>query len=216
MADSFIFYKSFFEAGSALDPESRLAFYDAVAEYAINDVEPEITNPVAKAMFLMAKPQIDANEKRREDGAKGGRPRKKKPVVFENDEIEKPVVSENDEIEKPNVNVNANANVNVNEKKRGGFTPPTLEEVREYCKERGNQVDPETFVAYYESQNWKKSNGQKVVDWKGCVRTWEARDKAKPAREPPKKAYQTSDRQRTKDEWAALEAQLLNNGGRYA
>lgn len=57
-----------------------------------------------------------------------------------------------------------------------GFTPPTVEEVREYCQERGSGVDPEAFVDYYSSQGWKKANGQRVQDWKGCVRTWEKKD----------------------------------------
>lgn len=61
--------------------------------------------------------------------------------------------------------------------KRIRFTPPTLEQVRDYCNERGNRIDPQRFVDYYSSQNWKKSNGQKVVDWKACIRQWEQREK---------------------------------------
>ena len=53
------------------------------------------------------------------------------------------------------------------------FIPPTIEEVAAYCRERGNNVDPEKFIAHYGSQKWKKSNGQPVTDWKLCVITWE-------------------------------------------
>ena len=53
------------------------------------------------------------------------------------------------------------------------FVPPTVEEVRSYCKERGNQVDAERFIDYYSSQKWKKANGRPVADWKACVRQWE-------------------------------------------
>ena len=56
------------------------------------------------------------------------------------------------------------------------FTPPTLEEVKQYCQARKNHVDPERFVDYYASQKWKKANGQPVSDWKACVRTWEKPD----------------------------------------
>ena len=63
----------------------------------------------------------------------------------------------------------------VNNKHRG-FTPPTLDEVKAYCDERNSSVDPEAFVDYYSSQGWKKANGQRVQDWKGCVRTWEKKD----------------------------------------
>ncbi|MBR5301163.1 MAG: replisome organizer [Bacteroidales bacterium] len=57
------------------------------------------------------------------------------------------------------------------------LTPPTLEEVTAYCKERGNKVDPQRFIDYYQSQSWKKANGRPVTDWKACVRTWEQKDK---------------------------------------
>lgn len=57
--------------------------------------------------------------------------------------------------------------------KRKKESPPTIDEVKAYCLERGNNVDPERFVDYYGSQKWKKANGQPVADWKACVRTWE-------------------------------------------
>lgn len=58
--------------------------------------------------------------------------------------------------------------------KRKAFVPPTVEEVRAFCAERGNSVDAEQFVAHYESQGWKKSNGQRVINWQACVvSTWE-------------------------------------------
>ena len=40
-----------------------------------------------------------------------------------------------------------------------GRSRATVEEVREYCKVRGNSVDPERFVDYYQSQDWRKANG---------------------------------------------------------
>ena len=60
------------------------------------------------------------------------------------------------------------------------FTPPTLDEVRSYCLERGNSVDPERFVDFYESKGWMVGNS-KMRDWKAAVRGWEKRDGAKPA-----------------------------------
>lgn len=52
------------------------------------------------------------------------------------------------------------------------FTPPTLEEVRNYCIERNNGVDPERFVDYYTSNGWKVGKNA-MKDWKAAVRTWE-------------------------------------------
>lgn len=58
------------------------------------------------------------------------------------------------------------------------FVPPTIDEVANYCKERGNYVSPESFVNYYESKGWMIGKN-KMKDWKACVRTWEANDKKK-------------------------------------
>ena len=56
------------------------------------------------------------------------------------------------------------------------FTPPTLEEVREYCLERNNNVDPEQFFSYYQEGEWKDSKGNPVKNWKQKVITWEKND----------------------------------------
>jgi uncharacterized protein YdaU (DUF1376 family) len=56
------------------------------------------------------------------------------------------------------------------------FTPPSVKEVREYCQERSNGVDPQTFVDHYEANGWMRGK-TKVKDWKACVRTWEKNNK---------------------------------------
>ena len=66
--------------------------------------------------------------------------------------------------------------VEIETDKKKRFTPPSVEEVRAYCQERKNGVDPEAFVDYYSSQKWKKANGRPVEDWQACVRTWEKKD----------------------------------------
>ena len=56
------------------------------------------------------------------------------------------------------------------------FSPPTLEEVRAYCLERGNNVDPQRFVDYYTANGWKVGRNS-MKDWKAAVRNWERGDK---------------------------------------
>lgn len=53
---------------------------------------------------------------------------------------------------------------------------PTLEEVRGYCSERSNKVDPQKWMDYYAARGWKYKAGQPMVDWKAAVRTWEKND----------------------------------------
>lgn len=79
MTDSFVFYRSFAEALDELEPEQYQSAARAIMRYALDGKEPEELTGGAKITFIMAKPIIDANAQRRENGAKGGRP--KKPTV---------------------------------------------------------------------------------------------------------------------------------------
>jgi len=55
------------------------------------------------------------------------------------------------------------------------FVKPNLEEVQGYCIERSNEVDPEKFIDFYESNGWKVGKNS-MKDWKASVRTWEKSD----------------------------------------
>lgn len=60
-------------------------------------------------------------------------------------------------------------------KERAVFKPPTVEEVKAYCQERGNNIDAESFVAFYESKGWMIGKN-KMKNWKSAITTWEKRD----------------------------------------
>lgn len=66
--------------------------------------------------------------------------------------------------------------INVGHKPTKRFIPPTVDDVREYCFERGNSIDPQRFVDYYTSNGWMVGKN-KMKDWKAAVRTWEQKDK---------------------------------------
>lgn len=68
---------------------------------------------------------------------------------------------------------------------RAKFAPPSIQEVTDYCQERGNGVDPERFVDFYAAKGWKVGN-QPMKDWKAAVRTWEKRDEEKKRAQPSK------------------------------
>ena len=57
---------------------------------------------------------------------------------------------------------------------RARFVPPTLEEVKAYCDERKNGIDPNEFIDFYASKGWKVGKNS-MTDWQACVRTWEKR-----------------------------------------
>ena len=74
------------------------------------------------------------------------------------------------------------------ESKPKRFAPPTIDEVRAYCKERNNGIDAEQFVSFYQSKNWMIGKN-KMVDWRACVRTWEKKNN----QTSENKSYDTSD-----------------------
>ena len=58
------------------------------------------------------------------------------------------------------------------EPKNGRFTPPTLEEVLPYMKERGgSHKEAEKFIDFYQSKDWYVGKN-KMKDWKASVRNW--------------------------------------------
>lgn len=58
------------------------------------------------------------------------------------------------------------------------FVKPTLDEIKAYCEERKNKVDPNAFLDYYEKVGWVYGkNKTPIKNWKACVRTWERYEK---------------------------------------
>lgn len=141
MTDSFVFYRSFHEALKDLPPEQYGRLMYALNEYALNGEEPELSG-VDKSIFTLIKPQIDANNRRKNNGALGGRPKEnKKPMVIETETIgyenenhrllnEKP--NENDNV---NANVNDNANLNANGNAEAGAFPPLSPPQEDFSKQ---------------------------------------------------------------------------------
>ena len=62
------------------------------------------------------------------------------------------------------------------EKKRKVFMKPTVEEVRAYCAERRNGIDPEAFIDHYDANGWKVGKNP-MKDWKAAIRNWERQRK---------------------------------------
>ena len=58
---------------------------------------------------------------------------------------------------------------------RSRFTPPTVDQVRAYCTEKGYTLDADRFVDYYTSNGWKVGKNP-MKDWKAAVRTWNGKE----------------------------------------
>jgi hypothetical protein len=112
--DSFIVYRSFFDAIEPLSDADQLALLKQIFEFGLNHIELDL-EPLPRAMFSLIKPQLEANHKRWISGNKGGRPKTSEDVKRtkgkpnNNQTITKPEPNKN-----KNVNKNNNANVNKN------------------------------------------------------------------------------------------------------
>lgn len=144
--DSFIFYRSFYEAIKEIPESEQLAVYKAISIYALEQEEIELTG-IAKAIFSLVKPQLDANYKKYENGKQ----KKSKAEAKSKQKVNKA---------ETNVNVNENVNDNVNENKNvndscvdglqeviefynnniGSITPFGLEILSDYTKELNKDI----------------------------------------------------------------------------
>ena len=142
-------------------------------------------------------------ETNRNNGSKGGRPRKQQEPTETEQNPEKPTETEQNP-EKPYIkDKNKDKEKEKNSNKR--FTPPSLQEVTAYCLERGNGINPQAFIDFYSSKGWKVGN-QPMKDWRACVRTWEQRER-KPAKILPAQNYQQRD-------YSDIERQIMESQAR--
>lgn len=182
MKDSFILYNSFYEPIKSLSNEQLGRLFRSIFNYTING---EITQEGdIKIAFLFIKNQLDM------DITKWEETRKKRSEAGKKHKGNQYSKMEQTEQMFQNGSDNENENVNVNENdikentKRKKFKPPTLEEVKNYCKERNNGIDAESFIDFYEAKGWMIGKN-KVKDWKACIRTWERNRKPKEEKTTP-------------------------------
>ena len=128
--------------------------------------------------------------------------------IYENPYTEKPYSdfpnTEKPNTEKPYTGNRSQINTNKQNTKRRStkkqsteFVPPTLEEVKTYCKERKNNVDPKKFFDYFDASDWVDSKGNPVRNWKQKVITWESNQKPE---EKPKQGFTYNDY--TEEDWS--------------
>ena len=184
----FTFYRSFWEAIKELPTKSRAEVVLAICAYAL-DGEASGLSGTSKAIFTLIKPTLDASARKAEIGKLGGSRTQAERKQSESKAEAKPKQSarekENEkekesEIEKENKGENdSSPPIKDPPQKKAKFTPPTLEEVIAYCKERGSSVDPKQFWDYFQAGGWKDAKGQPVLAWKQKILTWEKYDSQK-------------------------------------
>lgn len=184
--DTFVFYPTFLTSIEAIkNAAMRLVMFEAVANYGVYGTLPDFTdtdpNGLLDGMFLQIRFSIDeAKAKRstnRENGSRGGAPKGNKNACKNNRKLPNSI-----EIKQNNPNVNVNDNVNVissNEDKAKSvsrFVAPTLDDIQDYCKERGFNVDAASIYDHYTANGWVQGKNKPIKDWKAAVRQWARRE----------------------------------------
>lgn len=136
-------------------------------------------------------------------------------VYQDSQTTKEPKKNHEETIKKPKKDTNNNVNNDNNENNKKSvsrFTPPTPEEVKEYCQQRGNKVDPNRFVDFYEARGWIAGK-TKMKDWKAAVRTWEKYDNGK-QQKPNNRFHNHEQRQYDHDIMADLMEKELDDYAR--
>ena len=149
--DSFVRYESFSSAINILPEANQSNAYKFIIEYWLRGIEPDsAVDPIAYAIFIMAKPQIDANNKRFINWQKGWRPK------VERENSKKPNSNQKWTKQKPNVNVNVNVNDNVNENVNANVNDNVNEKTKKINKKVVYSDDFETFRKAYPKKKGKQ------------------------------------------------------------
>lgn len=218
MKDSFIFHLDFIDEELLTAEEIGLLTIAAI-HYAQERMIPEFEDRALMLVWRNIQKRLDADfeayeEKCRmnsENGKKGGRPKKTERFSEETEKTERFF----EKAKKADIDIDIDNDIDIKEKvgtkvptkekAQPRFTPPTVEQVREYCKERKNNIDPEQFVDFYTAKGWKVGS-QSMKDWKACVRTWEKR-------EPPKARSGTTNKfnafEQRENDMSDIEARMM-------
>lgn len=194
-------------------PADRCYLYEAMMDYAYTGTEPEWPESDMKwFVWDLLKQDVD-----RADAA-----RKKKQAAGLASAERRRTQGNTSEQDATNINTPQHASTTLNTAQQDGtegnpypkpkpkrkpnpkpdsdrrFTPPTRDEVAAYIAEKGYHVDPDRWMAYYESNGWRVGRNP-MKDWKAAVVTWERNGiDAKPARRVAQTDYAQRDYEETK------------------
>ena len=190
MADSYVFYRSQYEAGEDLykteGAESYYKMRHAIDCYALDGKLPEDLTGGGKLIFCLSKPNIDANTKRRENGAKGGRPPKTSGSAEKNQRllVEKPDINQQFFDPEPYEDVDADVDADSYEEGEGDEkegsgeretnTPgsaPDIADVIDFFVESGvGETVGEAFFDHFAGVGWMVHG--KPIDWRYQAKLW--------------------------------------------
>ena len=129
------------------DAESREAFRKKIINYGLYGNDPELNGEIERMAWVIIKDLIDQQLHRREVNRANRSGKSEKPAAEKT--AEKPQRMEK----------------------------PTIEEIKEYCREKNYKINAESFFNYYESNGWKIGGKTAMKNWRAAVQSWVAREK---------------------------------------
>lgn len=171
------YLKVFTDFATAIEPLSdaeKGRLFTAMLEYAETGTEPRFSGN-ERFLWPTAKSHIDREaafcEKQRTNASKA------KPSQTKPNEAKPSQTSQKDK-DKEYKEI---LPIGSTKKAAAAFHAPTVEEVKAYCLERKNAVDPVRFVDYYTANGWRVGRNP-MKDWRATVRTWEREDRPSPSK----------------------------------
>ena len=157
-----------------------------ISDFGLFDIDgDEVTSRSASARLAERRAKL---EQKRAAASKGGKRTQSKRIA---------VLSQTDSESKADAQADAQASASADAQVRKGkerkgkdkedksssiskesikkFVKPTVEEVAEYIREKGYNVDAEQFVNFYESKGWKVGTTP-MKSWTAAVATWQKRN----------------------------------------
>lgn len=172
----FTFFRSFRDAVSMTDPDEQLVLYKAIADYALDHIEPDISTlgSLGKLCWTAIRPNIESGLIRFRNGCKGGAPKGNRNACKTGEKqaginlkTAEPILNENK---------NEDENTECRPKEKGcPFIAPTKREIEDYILSAGLDVDAACFFDHYTANGWMVGRN-KMKDWRAALRNWARRD----------------------------------------
>lgn len=188
----FVLYHSLRKPLEMLDDAQRGKLFLAILDYSEHGLLPDFNDAVIDMAFAFIRDKLDRDadaykdmcEKRAIAGSKGGKQRvanQANATFAKQDQANQANASKSSQPEpepkpEPEPEPKPDPEPERNKKKRERFVPPTLDEIRAYCRQRNSSVDPVQFYDYFTadpSRAWIDAKGQPVLNWKQKIVTWE-------------------------------------------
>lgn len=196
----FFFYRAIFDSVSQLKKREKAIIYDAIFAYALDMKEPntEGWSDTARAIWTLAKPMLDNDLRRFENGCKGGAPRgnsnakkseaekttekqpknnQKQPTILQEQEQEQDTSTriENN----TSLSLSPSSEVEPREVADGSAEREKILEIFFFKNFLNPLEEVDRFYAHYEAQGWKRSGGAAITDRVALAQSWQPKNEAK-------------------------------------